>query len=189
MAAATKPDINKSQAIRDYFKKNRKAHAKEVVTALGEKGITVTESHVYVVKTKLKLTHKRKAKEKAAATATANGTPAKVKKPASPNAPNKSQLVRDLLTENPKLSVQEVLSTLAAKGIKANKSLYYFVKTKMKTKKRKAREKVAKEMVTASTSSNGSVVDALTTIKQIKSLAHELGGMKKLKALVEALSE
>ena len=31
--------------------------------------------------------------------------------------------------------------------------------------------------------------DALTTIKQIKGLATELGGMKHLKALVEALSE
>ena len=43
-------------------------------------------------------------------------------------------------------------------------------------------------MVTATPSSNGSA-DALTAIKQIKALAAELGGLKKLKALVEALVE
>ena len=34
MAATTKPEINKTQAIRDYFKKNPKAVAKDVVAPL-----------------------------------------------------------------------------------------------------------------------------------------------------------
>src|SRR5271163_2758274 len=119
MAAATKPEINKSQSIRDYYEKTPTAHAKEVVAALAKKGITVTESHVYVVKAKLKLTQKRKAK---AVAASANDAPAKtVKKPASPDTPNKSQAIRDLLTDNPNLSVHEAISMLKAKGIKTNK--------------------------------------------------------------------
>ena len=130
-----------------------------------------------------------------ATTASTNGTPAKAKPVASPDAPNKSQAIRDLLTENPNLSVHEAISTLKAKGIKTNKSMYYFVKAKMKSKKRKAREKVAAEMVTTTkekvttTASSDSATDALATIKQIKGLAAELGGLKSLKALVEALSE
>ena len=194
-ATATKPEMNKSDHIRDYFMKNPKASGKEVVAAVAKKGITVTESHVSVVKTKMRLTQKRKAKEMAATTASTNGTPAKAKAVASPDAPNKSQAIRDLLTENPNLSVHDAISALGAKGIKTNKSMFYFVKASMKSKKRKAREKVATEMVTAtkkaastSTSSNGAT-DALATIKQIKGLAAELGGMKSLKALVEALSE
>ena len=101
---------------------------------------------------------------------------------------NKSQAVRDLLTENPNLSFQETSGTLAAKGINLTKGLFYLVRGGMKSKKRKTKEKVAQEMVTATPSSNGAD-DALTTIKQIKGLATELGGMKNLKALVEALSE
>jgi arginine repressor len=189
--AATKPEINKSQSIRDYFKKNPKAHAKEVVTALAGNGITVTESHVYVVKGKLKMKKAAKAKEKAAA-APAKETAKKVKTPPSAEAPNKSQAIRDLFKQNPAASLDEVISTLAADGIQVTKSLVYLVKGKMKVKKkgrrRNAKKMVAKVMVTAP-SSNGSPGDALKTIMQVKGLANELGGLKKLKALVDALSE
>ena len=100
---------------------------------------------------------------------------------------NKSQAVRDLLTENPNLSFQETSGTLATKGINLTKGLFYLVRKGLKSKKRKSKVKVAQEM--AIPSSNGGGDDALTTIKQIKGLATELGGMKNLKALVEALSE
>jgi hypothetical protein len=101
---------------------------------------------------------------------------------------NKSQAVRDLLTENPALSFQETSDTLAAKGINLTKGLFYLVRGGMKSKKRKTGKKAAQGMVKATPSSNGAD-DALTTIKQIKGLAAEFGGMTKLKALVEALSE
>jgi hypothetical protein len=41
---------NKSQSIRDQLAANPKAKAKEVVAALGEKGVKVTEGLVYAVK-------------------------------------------------------------------------------------------------------------------------------------------
>jgi ribA/ribD-fused uncharacterized protein len=52
-----------------------------------------------------------------------------------------------------------------------------------RTKPKKHRQKIATKE-----SSNGAI-DALATIKQIKRMAEEVGGMKKLKALVDALSE
>ncbi|HZZ77130.1 MAG TPA: hypothetical protein VFE62_01345 [Gemmataceae bacterium] len=45
---ATEP--NKSQSIRDHLAANPKAKAKEVVAALGAKGVKVTEGLVYAVK-------------------------------------------------------------------------------------------------------------------------------------------
>lgn len=199
MAANPRPEINRSQIIRDYFQQNPKALAKEVVTALAKKGIEVSESHVYVVKGKLKLTRKRKAKEKTATAmvaaakekGSAASTPAKPgKKPASPEAPNKSQAIRDLLTQKPKTSVQEVISTLAAQGIDVKKGLVYMVKNSMQSKKRREAKETATVAIkeNATTSSDGSG-DALKMIKQVRGLAAELGGMKNLKALVEALSE
>jgi hypothetical protein len=44
--------LNKSQAIRDYFKLNKKAKSSEVVEALGKKGITVSANLVTTVKSK-----------------------------------------------------------------------------------------------------------------------------------------
>ena len=60
---AEKPEINKSQAIRDYFKANPKAKAQEVVDALAKKGITVTVGLVNNVKS----THNKKQAAKRAA--------------------------------------------------------------------------------------------------------------------------
>jgi hypothetical protein len=66
--------------------------------------------------------------------------------------------------------------------------LYYLVKGKMlgrQAHKKKARKMVAK--VAASTGTGST--DAVATILKVKSWASEVGGMKKLRALVEALSE
>jgi hypothetical protein len=63
-----KSKTNKSQAIRDHFKANRKATAPEVVAALKEQGITVTEGLVYNVKGKIKGRRKRRLKAEAVAT-------------------------------------------------------------------------------------------------------------------------
>ena len=43
-------EVNKSQAIRDYFKANPKAKTHEVVDALEKQGVTVTASLVTTVK-------------------------------------------------------------------------------------------------------------------------------------------
>ena len=49
---AEKPEVNKSQAIRDYYKVNKKAKTKEVIDALAKKGVTVTAGLVTTVKSK-----------------------------------------------------------------------------------------------------------------------------------------
>ena len=43
--------VNKSQAIREYFKMNPKAKAQEVVDALAKKGVTTTANYVNNLKT------------------------------------------------------------------------------------------------------------------------------------------
>jgi hypothetical protein len=131
----------------------------------------------------MKLKRLRKGKEKAAAS---EDGAAKT----MPDVPNKSQAVRAFLSENPKATVEEVINTFAAKGINVKKGVVYFVKNQLKSKKRRqAKEKVAQEMTQTAAASPSSDGDVLKTIKLIKSLAAELGGMKKLKALVDALTE
>ena len=77
-----KAKVSMSQTIRDYFTANPGASAKEVVAALGEKGIKVKEGLVYAVKGGMKEKKRRKKQVvKAAMAATSqpssNGTVAK----------------------------------------------------------------------------------------------------------------
>jgi hypothetical protein len=105
---------------------------------------------------------------------------------------NKSAAIRDVLTANPEIKATEAISLLAQSGIKAAPGLFYFIKGQMKGSKGR-RRKVKRTAATAMASGevgaatrNGNVV---STIKKVKGLAADVGGLKKLKALVEALSE
>jgi hypothetical protein len=104
------------------------------------------------------------------------------------NGINKSEEIRQMLKANPKISAKEVSDALSARGIKVSDKLFYLVKGKMlgkRARKRRVRTMVAQVAETTGTGS----ADALSTILKVKSWANQVGGMKKLKALVEALSE
>ncbi len=101
------------------------------------------------------------------------------------NGVNKSEEIRRLFRSNPKMPVKEVVSTLAGRGIKVNDNQVYFVKGRMKG--RQGRHKKAQRMV-ANVAATGNS-DPVKTIVKVKSWSSEVGGLKKLKALVDALSE
>ena len=172
--AQLQAEVNKSQAIRDRFAENANSSAKEVVAALADKGITVTEGHVYVVKGKMSSKKGRPARKNGAA------------KKSNGKSLSKSASIRNLFKENPKLSAKEVVAELANDGIKVAEGLVYYVKGKMKG--RRGRRRKTREVVATVATTTGSP-DAVKTILKIKAWATEVGGMKKLKALVEALSE
>src|ERR1035438_7004719 len=101
---------------------------------------------------------------------------------------NKSEHIRELLTADPKIGAKEVVAALAGKGIKVSEHLYYFIKGQLQGRKR--RKKKAQKMVAKVAKATGTgSADALSTILKVKGLANEFGGLKKLKALVDALSE
>ena len=105
---------------------------------------------------------------------------------------NKSEAMRDLLGKNPDIKAAEAIATLGAQGIKVIPSLYYYTKGRMSGKKgrrKKARQMV--EKVSATMGSNGAMKtsDVVATILKVKHLAAEVGGLKKLKSLVDALNE
>ena len=105
---------------------------------------------------------------------------------------SKAQAMRELLVKNPHFKAAEAVATLGAQGIKVVPSLYYYTKGRMSGKKgrrKKARQMV--ENVTATMSTNGAVKtsDVVATILKVKHVASEVGGLKKLKSLVEALGE
>jgi NCAIR mutase (PurE)-related protein len=106
---------------------------------------------------------------------------------------NRSAAIRELFKVKPDITVSEAITALAAKGITISDHLFYKVKGKMagrKKRRRKAHRK-AVEVVVAAGTANAPMVksDALATIRKVKNVAAEVGGLRALKAIVDALSE
>jgi hypothetical protein len=104
---------------------------------------------------------------------------------------NKSQAIRDLLKENPKIKANDAVTMLGEKGVKVTGGLFYMVKGKAlgRKKRRKKREATAVNVVeTASAASPTSHKDAVATIVKVKAFAAELGGLAALREIIEALA-
>src|SRR2546430_1853249 len=95
-----------------------------------------------------------------------------------------SEHIRDVLSENPSFTGPEIMAALAEKGIYPKKDIVYYVKARFKAKKRRQTSRKVAKLVS---STNGSL-DPVVLISKTKALAAELGGMAKLKELVDALS-
>jgi len=102
------------------------------------------------------------------------------------NGVPKSEEIRQLLRANPRMKVRDVVDTLAARGIKVLATQVYFVKGRMKG--RKGRRRKARQMVERVAHVTESV-NPVALILKVKGWANEVGGLKKLKALVDALNE
>jgi hypothetical protein len=110
---------------------------------------------------------------------------------------NRSQAIRDLLKENPKIKASEAISTLAAKGVTVTSGHFHVVKGKVAGRKSRRRKNKQKAVTMMTAPVNGEVSatpaqgksDALVMIRKIKGLAAEVGGLRSLRELVEALSE
>jgi hypothetical protein len=105
---------------------------------------------------------------------------------------NKSHEIRQLIKANPGISANEAVDTLAQRGIQIDPGLFYFNKGKLlgkKGRRRKIRRKVESVMSNGERSTPPAKSDVIGTIKKVKGLAAEVGGLKKLAELVAALSE
>ena len=106
---------------------------------------------------------------------------------------NKSAAIRDLLKENPEIKASAAVSALGEKGITIAPGLFYLVKGKVAGRKRRRRKVYRNAVNVASASSGGAAVGkksgALATIRKVKAVAAEVGGLRNLKELVDALSE
>lgn len=98
---------------------------------------------------------------------------------------NKSQAIRDMLAKSPEMKVKDLVAQLASQGIHVQPNLVYFIKGKTHAKGRRRRN-TSNAVGVATSSGSG---DALATVIKVKKLAAEVGGLRTLKALVDALSE
>ena len=97
---------------------------------------------------------------------------------------NKSQAVRDLFAEDPKMDSKSVIGKLAEKGVKVSPTMVYYVRSKMKLAKQKAKRERA-----AASSRQSGAKDPVELVLRVKDMAREVGGIKHLKQLVDLLAE
>lgn len=70
---AKKSGVNKSAEIRAILDKNPKTPAKEIVAALSDKGIKVSQNLIYFIKAKMGARRRKARRQKAVATARISG--------------------------------------------------------------------------------------------------------------------
>jgi uroporphyrinogen-III synthase len=99
-------------------------------------------------------------------------------------AVNRSQAIREALTEFPKASSKEIVGKLAERGIRVAPTLVYYVKSKRNQAKRKKRRADAAAM-----SASTKVKNPVELVLRVKEMAREVGGIKYLKQLVDLLAD
>jgi hypothetical protein len=96
----------------------------------------------------------------------------------------KSAAIRELLAEDPKLKMAEIITALAQKGITVSQNQVYFVKSKLGAKRRKAKRQAAVQ-----TAQSAGAINPVELVRKVKELAASAGGLNKLKQLVDLLAE
>ena len=97
---------------------------------------------------------------------------------------NKSQAIRDLFAENPKMDTKSVITRLAEKGIKVSPTMVYYVRSKQQLAKRKA-----KRARVAESSRKTGAANPVELVLRVKDMAREVGGIRNLKQLEDLLAE
>lgn len=97
---------------------------------------------------------------------------------------SRSAAIREYFKGHRQAKAQEVADALATKGIKVTTGLVYKVKGELRGRRKRRLAAVA--VATKNIRKNGQI-DAATLVKNAKELAHQAGGLSKLKELLEAL--
>jgi hypothetical protein len=71
--AKKKSEVDKSAAVREILEKNPKTPAKQIIAALGQKGIKISEAYVYMLKSRAKARGRKEKREKAVAASRSAG--------------------------------------------------------------------------------------------------------------------
>jgi microcystin degradation protein MlrC len=97
---------------------------------------------------------------------------------------NRSQAIRDVFAENPHTDTKAVITRLAEKGVKVSPTMVYYIRSKQ----RLARKKAKRARVAESSRKTGAT-NPVELVLRVKDMAREVGGIRNLKQLVDLLAE
>jgi hypothetical protein len=96
--------------------------------------------------------------------------------------PTKADAIRNYLGERPNAKAKEIIAALAAKGIKVSENHVYLIKSKSKARRRRASRAAA-----AAAAGRSGISNPAEAVLRVRRLAHDLGGLRNLKQLVDVL--
>src|SRR6266852_4365846 len=97
---------------------------------------------------------------------------------------HRSAAIREMLAQHPHSTSTVIVALIKEKGVKVNPHLVYYVKGKLRKEKR-----VQKRQHVLETSRQIGNADPVALILKVRGLAHDAGGIRKLKQLIDALAE
>jgi hypothetical protein len=97
---------------------------------------------------------------------------------------NRSDAVREALAQYPKATTKEVIDLLAGKGMKVSSTLVYYVRSKQN----QARRKEKRDRVDQA-SRDTPAANPVEVVARVKALSREVGGIGRLKQLVDLLAD
>jgi len=97
---------------------------------------------------------------------------------------SKSEAVREALAQNPEAGTRELIAKLASNGIRVAPTLVYYVRSKQNQARRRLKRARVAEASQRTASRN-----PVELVLRVKDLAVEVGGIDKLKLLVDLLAE
>jgi len=96
--------------------------------------------------------------------------------------PSKADAIRSVLASHPKMKTKDVVAELAGKGIRVSANHVYIIKSKSKQRRRKAQK--ARVDAVAQVNMIRNPADAVIRVRR---LGDEVGGLRVLKQLVDAI--
>lgn len=99
-------------------------------------------------------------------------------------ARNKSRAIREMISSHPDAQSKEIVRLLGERGLKVQPSLVYYIRSKLRQQQRVARR--ARVTQTSQTLGSNNPVELILTVKRV---AHDAGGIRNLKLLVDALAD
>jgi arginine repressor len=180
-AAKAQPVTTGSESIRQYLVKNPTAVTKEIITALHEKGIDVSESLVH--KVKYRSSGKRAKTRQKRAFTSANSKKFTVM--AKLKRGEKTQAVRDYLAKHPGATRSAVVEGLRAKGMKVKLTLVGSLMYKQASKTGKRRAPVVHAAARRTVTKGMSIAQLL----EVKQFADSLGGADQIRSALDTLEQ
>jgi len=95
---------------------------------------------------------------------------------------NKSEAIREILAQDPKTPVKDIVATLSQRGIKVNPNLVYLIKSK-----RSHRAKRESRLRAVEANRKAGLANPVELILEVRKVAEKAGGMRHLKELVDML--
>jgi arginine repressor len=168
----------RSNAIREFLKTNPTAGTQEIISALHNQGVEVTQSLVHKIKYR-KGARKKRGKTRGR-TAAASAAGASI---------SRSDAIRDYLRQNPDAAQKEIKAALRKQGLKVSSGLIGSVKFHLKKDRARPPVRAAARKMRSRQRSRAGTSVTVDQLLEVKRVADSLGGAQQLRHALERLEQ